>query len=82
MGGSSETLVLIALSHHSTFSLSASHRAVVTGDCTSGQLETLKIAMRSVENSELQKGTKWGPFQHRGKAGGGDPSLSESMCPP
>lgn len=82
MGGSSETLVRTGLSHHSTVSLSASHSAVVTGDCMSGQLETLKLTRRSMENSELQKGTKWGPFQHREKAGGGDPSLSESMCPP
>lgn len=31
--------------------------------------------MKSMENSELQKGTKLGPFQPREKARGGDPNL-------
>ena len=67
--------VLSGLSHHSISSLSASHRIMVTRDCKWGQLETLKLAMKSMENSELQKGTKLGPFQPREKARGGDPNL-------
>lgn len=67
--------VLSGLSHHSISSLSASHSIMVTRDCKWGQLETLKLAMKSMENSELQKGTKLGPFQPREKARGGDPNL-------
>lgn len=48
---------------------------MVTRNCKSGQLETLKLAMKSMENSELQKGTKLGWFQPREKARGGDPNL-------
>lgn len=70
-----QDLVLSGLSHHSISSHSASHSIMVTRDCKSGQLETLKLAMRSMENSELQKGTKLGPFQPREKARGGDPNL-------